>query len=170
MAEFCGRVLGPEAEDRALSEYWMAAGRDLGPVDADVQRQMPLFAPWMVFNWEITSAASANKLQALQGKTVAEILLQDPAPRLDSLERRVAEAANRNPYRFFEVLRVDPGKRVYLQDVLIGSEHPVQERSGSHYMKPHDLLFGRVAAIDDQRKCGKPPRTRKGGNRPPMNP
>ena len=149
MAEFCGRVLGPEAEDRALSEYWMAAGRDVVPVDADVQRQMPLFAPWMVFNWEITSAASAKKLQALEGKTVAEILLQDPASRMDSLERRVAEAGNRNPYRFFEVLRVDPGKRVYLQDVLIGSEHTVQERSGSHYMKPHDLLFGRVAAIDE---------------------
>ena len=149
MAEFCGRVLGPEAEDRALSEYWMAVGRDVVPVDADVQRQMPLFAPWMVFNWEVTSAASSNKLQALQGKTVAEILLQDPASRMDSLERRVAEAGNRNPYRFFEVLRVDPGKRVYLQDVLIGSEHTVQERSGSHYMKPHDLLFGRVAAIDE---------------------
>ena len=132
--------------------------------------QMPLFAPWMVFNWEITLAASAKKLQPLQGKTVAEILLQDPAPRMDLLERRVAEAANRNPYRFFEVLRVDPGKRVYLRDVLIGSEHTVQERSGSHYMKPHGLLFGRVAAIDDQRKCGKPPRTRIDGNRPPMNP
>lgn len=47
------------------------------------------------------------------------------------------------------MLRVDPGKRVYLQDVLIGSEHTVQDRSGSHYMKSHDLLFGRVAAIDE---------------------
>ena len=149
MAEFCGRVLGPEAEDRALSEYWMAAGRDVVPVDADVQRQMPLFAPWMVFNWEVTLPASSKKLQALQGKTVAEILLQDPAFRLDSLERRVAEAANRNPYRFFEVLRVDPGKRVHLREVLTGSELTVQERSGSHYMKSHDLLFGRVAAVDE---------------------
>ncbi len=69
MAEYCGRVLGPEAEDRALSEYWMAVGRDVVPVDEDVQRQMPLFAPWMVFNWEITPAASSKKIKGLEGKT-----------------------------------------------------------------------------------------------------
>ncbi len=149
MAEFCGRVLGPEAEDRALSEYWMAAGVDVSPADEDIKRQMPLFAPWMVFNWEVDASASAKNRPAIEGKTVAEILLQDPTCRLDSLERQLAEASNRNPYRFFEVLRVDPGKRVDLQDVLTGVTYTVQERSGSHYMKPHDLLFGRVAAIDE---------------------
>jgi hypothetical protein len=149
MAEYGARRLDPEAMDRSMAEYWMAIGRKVTPEDKDFDRQMPLFTPWMVFNWPIKTAGPFKKIKEIEGKTIAELYMQDHGPRMDSLERRVAEAGNRNPYRFFEVLRVDPGKRVYLQDVLIGSEHTVQERSGSHYMKPHDLLFGRVAAIDE---------------------
>ncbi len=89
---------------------------------------MPLFVPWMIFNWPIKTVGSSNGIKGVNGKTIAEIYLQDHGSRMDSLERRVAEASNRVPYRFFEVLRVEAGKHVYLQDVLTGSDHTVQER------------------------------------------
>lgn len=149
MAEYAGSMLGPEAMDRAMGEYWMAIGREVVPEDEDFQRQMPLFIPWMIFNWPIKPASSSKKLKGLKGKTIAEIYLQDRGARMDSLELRVTEASNRVPYRFFEVLKVDFGKRVHLKDVLIGAEHTVQERSGSQYMKSGDLLFGRVIAVDE---------------------
>jgi hypothetical protein len=151
MAEYAGFLLGPEALDRVMAEYWVAIGRKVIPADEDFQRQMPLFTPWMIFNWPIKPVGSSKKIKGLEGKTIAEIYMQDHGPQMDSLERRVAEASNRVSYRFFEVLKVDPGKWVHLKDVLTGAEHTVQERSGSQYMQSGDLLFGRVIAVDQVR-------------------
>jgi hypothetical protein len=149
IVEYGARLLGPDVLDLAMAEYWMAIGRKVAPEDEDFQRQMPLFTPWMIFNWPVKPVGSSKKMKGLKGKTIAEIYMQDHGPRMDSLERRVAEAANRVPYRFFEVIQVDPGKRIHLRDVLTGSEHTVQERSGTQYVRTGDLLFGRVAAIDE---------------------
>ncbi|MFH0786471.1 MAG: SEC-C metal-binding domain-containing protein [Pseudomonadota bacterium] len=148
MAEYAGFLLGPEALDWALTEYWMAIGRKGVPEGEEFHRQMSLFTPWMIFNWLIKPVGSSKKTEGIKGKTIAEIYIQDKEPRMDSLERRVAEASNRVPYRFFEVLKVDPGKRVHLKEVLTGAEQTVQERAGSQYMHPGDLLFGRVIAVD----------------------
>lgn len=149
MAAYSARLLDPEAMDWAMAEYWMAVGRKVVPEDEDIHRQMPLFTPWMIFNWPIKPIGSSKKIEGLKGKTIAEIYMKDHGPQMDSLERRLAEASNRVPYRFFEVLRVDPGKRAHLRDVLTGAEHTVQERSGSQYMHTGDILFGRVTAIDE---------------------
>jgi hypothetical protein len=149
MAEYAASLLSPEALDRAMAEYWMAIGRKIVPEDEDFHRQLPLFTPWMIFNWPVKPIGSSKNIKDLRGKTIAEIYMQDHGPLMDSLERRVAEAANRIPYRFFEVLRADPGKRVHLRDVLTVAEHTVQERSGSQYMHTGELLFGRVATIDE---------------------
>ena len=148
MAEYAGRLLGPEALDLSMAEYGMAIGGEVIPADEDFHRQMPLFTPWMIFNWPIKPVSSSKKIKELEGKTIAEMYMQDHGPRMDSLERRVAEASNRVPYRFFEVVQVDPGKCVHLRDVLTGAEHTVQERSGSQYMLSGDLIFGRVTAVD----------------------
>jgi hypothetical protein len=148
MAEYAGFLLGPEALDQAMIDYWMVIGRKAVPEDEDFHRQMPLFTPWMIFNWPIKPTGSSKKIEGIKGKTIVEIYIQDKGSRINSLERRVAEASNRVPYRFFEVLQVDPGKDVRLRDVLTGSEHTVQERSGSQYMHSGDLLFGRVVAVD----------------------
>ncbi len=148
IAQYGARLLDPGGMDRAMAEYWMAIGWDVVPEDEDFHRQMPLFTPWMIFNWPIKPVGSSKEIGGLEGKTIAEIYMQDHGPRMDSLERRVAEASNRVPYRFFEVLQVDPEKRIYLRDVLTGSDHTVQERSGSQYVHPGDILFGRVVAVD----------------------
>jgi len=149
MAEYGTSLLNPKAMDSALAEYWIAGGRKVMPEEEDFQRQMPLFTPWMIFNWMIKPADPSKKIEGIKGKTIAEIYFQDKGSRMDSLERQVAEASNRNPYRFFEVLKSDPGKRVHLKDVLTGAEHTVQEQSGSQNMQSGDLLFGRVVAVNE---------------------
>jgi len=147
MTEYFASLFGPEVMDLAMYEFWPAM--EPIPTEEDIQRQMPLFIPWMIFNWPVKPTGPSKKIKGLKGKTIAEIYLRDQPVRLDSLEQRVIEASNRVPYRFFEVIQVDPGRGVYLRDVLTAKDHNVQERSGSQHMHPGDLLFGRVAAIDE---------------------
>ena len=58
------------------------------------------------------------------------------------------ESINRKPYSFWEVLSVAKGKGMTLQDIFRGSRIEVQERSGSEYVQPGDLLFGRAVSVD----------------------
>ena len=76
-------------------------------------------------------------------RTVAELYARERGPRLDTYERRLIEAINRKPYSFYEVLEVEPGRRIFLQDVLAGSRIMVQERTGSRHVKQSDIVFGR---------------------------
>jgi hypothetical protein len=39
MGEYGPRLLGPEAMDQALAEYWTAIGREIEPEDKDFDRQ-----------------------------------------------------------------------------------------------------------------------------------
>jgi hypothetical protein len=67
---------------------------------------------------------------------------------LESLERKIIEAVNRKPHTFWEVKRVDTGRSLDLQDVLCASRITVQEHSGSTYLKPGDMVFGRAVPVD----------------------
>ena len=98
---------------------------------------------WFLFNWEYDSASSEVELPGPEGITVAELYAEDPRKRLDPLEHKLIEGINRKPYTFFQVEHVDHGKGMQLKDVLKGDSIEVQERSGSEYVQPGDLVFGR---------------------------
>lgn len=78
----------------------------------------------------------------------AELYAEAHSSRLDALEKRLIESINRKPYSFWEVVDVDKGKGMTLQDVLKESRIQVQERTGSEYVQPGDLLFGRAVSVD----------------------
>jgi len=143
-------VFGQEAMQTALQEYWLWPEQENEKVDEEsLERQMPLFWPWFVFNWEYDPLLDEIPLDGPPELTIAELYVQERGTKLDPYERRFIEAVNRKPYSFYEVIEVKPGKQILLQDVLSGSRITVQERSGSRHVKPADILFGRAVMIGD---------------------
>ncbi len=124
-------------------------GPDEEGLDAALlERHMELFSPWFVFNWGLDVGLAGVELYRPIEHTVAELYVKERGLGLDSLERKFIEAVNRKPYTFHEVLEVEPGREILLQDVLSGSRIPVQERTASNHVKPSDIVFGRAVTID----------------------
>jgi hypothetical protein len=145
---YATRIFGKEAVLVAMDEFllWPEAEDVIGEEAFD--RFGQLFWPWFLFNWENDSSDAEMKMPGPEGRTVAELYAEEHRDRLDPLEHKLIESINRKPYSFWEVLDVDRGKGMRLQDVLTGGQIEVQERSGSEYLQPGDLLFGRAVLVD----------------------
>lgn len=118
---YAEQVFGPGVMHVALEEYLLWPEDEDGGPDAELlERHMPLFLPWFVFNWEYEPMEGETELSGPSGQTVAELYALKQGPRLDSYERRLIEAANRRPHSFYEVLEVEPGWQILLQNVLSG--------------------------------------------------
>ncbi len=142
------RVFGEEAVHVAMHEFllWPEADDDIS--EAMLDRAGPLFWPWFVFNWEYAEIDAEVELAGPEDRTVAELYAEERGDKLDTLERRLIEGINRKPYSFLEVESVDKGRGMTLRDTLKGVHIRVQERGGSHYVQPGDLLFGRAVDVD----------------------
>ena len=148
LAGYAARIFGEEAVHVAMHAFllWPEAGEE---IDEEVfNRAAPLFWPWYLFNWEYCALDSAVELDGPEDRTVAELYAEAQGGRLDTLERLLIESINRKPYSFLEVSRVDQGRGMVLKDVLTGTRIEVQERSGSQYVHPGDVLFGRAVDVD----------------------
>jgi hypothetical protein len=145
---YVSRVFGKEAVNAAMQEFllWPEPEEEVGEDTLD--RIGTLFWPWLLFNWEYDSSDADLELPGPEGRTVAELYAEERGRRLEPLERILIESINRQPYSFWEVLAVDKGKGMRLQDVLRGGRIEVEERSGSNYVQPGDLLFGRAVSVD----------------------
>ena len=145
---YAKRAFGEEAVPVAMHEFLLWPEAEDVVSEEALDRLGPLFWPWFFFNWEYDSSDAGLELPGPEGRTVAELFAEERGNRLDPLERRLIESINRQPYSFWEVLEVEKGKGMRLQDVLRGSRIEVQERSGSNYVQPGDLLFGRAVTVD----------------------
>ena len=139
---------GREVIDVAMDEFLLWPEKEDEISEAAFERFDTLFWPWFLFNWEYDSSSSEVELPGPEGITVAELYAEDPRKRLDPLEHKLIEGINRKPYTFFEVEHVDHGKGMQLKDVLKGDSIEVQERSGSEYVQPGDLVFGRAVSVE----------------------
>lgn len=148
LAACAARIFGEEAFHAAMDEFllWPEPEDEIGEDVLD--RAGPLFWPWYLFNWEYDPAEVEVKLAGPENRTIAELYAQERAGKLDPLEDRLIEGINRKPYSFWEVLSVDKGTGMGLQDILKGARIEVQERTGSEYVEPGDVLFGRAVLVD----------------------
>lgn len=149
--EYAERVFGEKTLQMALLEYLLWPDEDERELDAGlIERQMPLFWPWFVFNWEYVYDPMMEEveLDVPSGRTPAELYAEKQGSKLGSLERKLIEAVNRKPFSFYEVLEVESGKQILLQDILAGGRIMVQERSGSRHLKPSDIVFGRAVSLE----------------------
>ena len=142
------RIFGKECVHVAMEEFLLWPEQDDEIGDDTLDRLGPLFWPWFLFNWEYDSSDAEVRLTGPEGRTVAELFAEEEGNRLDPLERNLIESINRKPYSFWEVLHVDEGHGMELQDVLRGSRIEVHERSASEVLQPGDLAFGRAVSVD----------------------
>ncbi|MBU1170347.1 MAG: SEC-C domain-containing protein [Proteobacteria bacterium] len=143
--------LGEDAVDLAMNEFLLWPEPEDKISEDTLDRIGPLFLPWYLFNWEFDSMdidVAGVDLGEDEDWTVAELYARHNPGKLDPLERRLMESIPRIPYSFWEVLGVDKGKGMTLQNILTKSRLEVQERSGSEFIQVGDLLFGRAIAVD----------------------
>ena len=143
-------VFGEMVVSFAMHEFFMWPDPAEGPNEEDVERAAALFWPWLVFNWEYDRIEDEEGiLNGPEGSTVAELYAEKKRVAPQSDEGRMIVAANRKPYSFMEVTNLKPGESVHVKDLLTGAEATVQEELGSGVLQTGDILFGRVARVDD---------------------
>ncbi|MBU1072052.1 hypothetical protein KKG45_02260, partial [bacterium] len=67
---------------------------------------------------------------------------------LDSYERRYIEEACRQPFTFYLVVAPVPGRKITLRDILRQREVTVHERQASTTLRPGEIVFTKVVALD----------------------
>jgi hypothetical protein len=148
LVPYATKTFGKEAVLVAMDEFLLWPEQDDETGEETFDRLGSLFWPWFLFNWEYASLDAEVELPGPEDRTVAELYAEEHGIRLDPLERILIESINRKPYSFWEVLQVDKGRGMDLQDVLLGSRIEVQERSGSEFVQTGDLVFGRAVSVD----------------------
>ncbi|NLV25110.1 MAG: DUF2384 domain-containing protein [Deltaproteobacteria bacterium] len=126
-------MLWPENSEEITEEIFKKAG--------------PLFFPWFFFNWEY-DRLSETKLDGPEGKTLLELYIEKEGDRLDPLEDLLIRSVNRKPNSFWEVISVDKGTSVLIQDIFTGTRIQAQEYTASRKLQPHDIIFGRAVDVD----------------------
>ncbi|PHY08993.1 MAG: hypothetical protein CK533_12805 [Acidobacterium sp.] len=125
----------------AFSMVW----RDLP--DADLGRLMEtqardLFLEWLWFDYQFHT-----------GQTLAEYALTRHAADVGPGTRQFLQATAAAPFRLLQVVKVEPGARVHVRDVIDkGATIVVLERRGSEQLVRHDVLVTRIAAYGDEQQ------------------
>ncbi len=88
---------------------------------------------WFVFDHKLSD-----------GRTPLEVYLRVRGPRLAEAMRAAAEDFRYNVYSVFEVVRVEPGRRLHLRDLADDAEYAVIERSASRELAPGAYVLGRL--------------------------
>lgn len=113
---------------KRFREQWLEAAE----VFADVDATMQLFVPWSVYGFHI------------DGRPVVDWYLETEGRRIAPRDRAWLEAQQRSWLSVWEVIGVEPGKRVTVKDLLSGEEREVSEVTASKVLKSRDALLVRV--------------------------
>lgn len=151
MSDFAERKIGGPAMSLALNEFMNWPETDEGFDSDEIERIAPIFWPWFLFNWEYEADAEDDpefQLDLPEETTIAEMFREARGAKLDSLELRVLDAINREPYSFWDVRHVEKRQGMTLHDMLRDFQINVVERAGSEFLRPGDAIFGRAVGMD----------------------
>ncbi len=136
------RYIRENRDPSALDDAW----KEFSFTDSDFPEDSPhlaVFLSWLFFSW-----TPPRRKRGPDPDTVALDFMNRHPELLSDNERRYILANLNAPFSFWEVRSVAPGRGFLLKDVLVGIEADVQERMGSGYVRPGDMLYGRVAIVD----------------------
>lgn len=134
-------LLGEAWEDFCLDD-------DAGLPEEDTPH-MQVFMPWLFFDWLPDASGTGVAPAALDGLTLAQAYLRDNARRADPLLVEYMQACCAAPFSFCDVVSVRPGQGVTVRDIFNGEEIAVSERSASAQMRAGDILFAKIARLND---------------------
>jgi hypothetical protein len=101
-----------------------------------------------VFNW-IPDNDGVDEAEHYPEMPVAMHYLAQQGSRLDSFQRRFIEEICSQPYSFFVVTDVVPGRQMALRDLLLGREVTVHERQASSTLRNGSIIYSRIVTLDD---------------------
>ncbi|HHJ14202.1 MAG TPA: hypothetical protein ENJ79_07460 [Gammaproteobacteria bacterium] len=145
LMEYAHTCYGPEAVAEAWDEF--SLWNDV-PLDPESEPELDtIFIPWFVFNW-IPDNAEADEARHYPEMQVALHYLEQKGSRLDSFQRRFIEEICSQPYSFFMVTGVVPGREMRLRDLLLGREVTVHERQASSSVRNGSIVYSRIITLD----------------------
>jgi len=136
---FAGRKFG-EMVDEAWQDFNMSDEPD-ALVDRLTEDQ--IFMPYFLFHWD-PDGSSRNRHTPGKGGVVMRWFTLEKAKWLTDMDRVFLEQAVTQPVSFHEILKTEPGERIVLRDLLIGTETEVIERSASCTLRPGDIAYAQV--------------------------
>lgn len=134
-------IFGPDVLDEAADEFfgWL---EEEEREEIDLEYHGMLFYPWFLFKWRIESADGESSLAGPRDLSIVHSYLQAHGKRLDPVEREYLEGFASAPFSFFEITAVEPGKIVYVRDILLDRNHQVLENLASQALHTGDVVFG----------------------------
>jgi hypothetical protein len=148
MLEFSSSHFGPEALLEAWDEFMPPWDDKHDEPFAPDTPHMPIFMPWFFYDWTPDPLEASVKHEALDGRTLARAYLDKKGRYLDPLLVRYMEQCCIAPFSFYDVLSVQPGEGFVLRDIMTGEEIKVTEQAGSHHTQAGDIMFAKLAKID----------------------
>ena len=106
-----------------------------------------IFLPWFLYNWIPDNAEITADLH-LPEMPIATHYLKKMEARIDSFVRRFIEETCSQPFSFFLITDIDPGKKLFLKDLLLQQEITALERTASITELKGCILFGRIITLD----------------------
>jgi hypothetical protein len=137
---------GPALLDEAW--YLFSLTEDAEPFSPETQH-MPVFMPWLFFDWLPDPRDADVNPAALDGLTLAQAYLRDRGRRIDPLLGEYLQACCEAPFSFYDVVSVRPGSGFVARDIFNGTEIDVSERSASTQMQAGDIHFAKIACLRD---------------------
>jgi hypothetical protein len=104
--------------------------------------------PWIFFNWIPNEDFGLEDFHS--ETTLAENYLGDHKAKLSSNELRFIKAMLDTFYSFYAILEVEKDQSLLVKDILLGTEHRIKERQGTHSLKRGDIIFSRILTWDNQ--------------------
>lgn len=136
-----------------LSEAW----DEYRCLDSENDRVAPLeftaespffehFTSWLAHSWKPGMLSEKLKGCASPDEVPTKTFLAQH-PDLDPLLAEYLHACIETPFRFYEVLRRDVGRRLTCRDLISGKRHAVFDSAGSKLLRPHHILYARMVEV-----------------------
>jgi len=148
MLEFATVHFGKTALTEAWDEFMPLLDDERDEPFTPDTPHMPIFMPWFFYDWVPAPRNTSVKREALDGRTVGQAYLDKKGRHLDPLRVRYMEQCCIAPFSFYDVLSVRPGTGFTLRDIFTGEEMDVTEHSGSEQTRAGDIMFAKLARID----------------------
>jgi len=111
-----------------------------------------IFIPWVAFNWIPDPETAEGELprNAIPDLPLGLECLDKTAARFDDYQQKFILSACSQPFSFFSVAGVVPGKSLALRDIFLDRSFTVKESKASALLSRGDIMFAKVVPLDGQ--------------------
>ncbi len=158
LINYAEQRIGGEGVSQAWEEFLLWGDVE---IEEDVHSLMEdVFACWLVFAWDVTELLEEKDLieedeedeepalEAVQEKTIAELCLEEHPGDFDTFQQRYIREAVCQPYSYFQIADVEPGRSMELKDLLMNRTVRVSDLEASKEELKGFILFAKVVSID----------------------